>query len=136
LARSYARAYESPGTGRFFFSQDLYQVAKSHGYRTGLTGKNHTYLKASDVDVWREFSHQGGYIPPDAPPDVKEYENWLTGLHFNMAEEPSPFPLTTQIPYRVVTEAMKFIDESGTQPFLLQVSFPAPHDPEQVPVPY
>jgi arylsulfatase A-like enzyme len=119
-----------------FFSQDLYQVAKSRGYRTGLTGKNHTYLKAADVDVWREFSHEGGYIAPDASPDVKEYENWLKSLHFNMAEEPSPYPLSTQIPYRIVTEAIKFIDESGDQPFLLQVSFPEPHDPEQVPAPY
>ncbi len=28
---------------------------------------------------------------------------------------------------------MKFIDETGDQPFLLQMSFPEPHDPEQVP---
>ena len=118
------------------FSQDLYQVAKSRGYRTGLTGKNHTYLKPADVDVWREFSHEGGYITPDAPPRVQEFDNWLKTLHYNMAEEVSPYPLTTQIPYRIVTEAMKFIDGSGDQPFLLQVSFPEPHDPEQVPAPY
>ncbi len=31
---------------------------------------------------------------------------------------------------------MKFIDESADNPFLLQVSFPEPHDPEQVPAPY
>lgn len=119
-----------------FFSQDLYQVAKTHGYRTGLSGKNHTYLKPSDVDVWREFTHQEGYIAPDAPPDVKEFEDWLKNLHFNMAEEPSPFPYTAQHPYRIVTEAIKFIDGCGDQPFLLQVSFPEPHDPEQVPAPY
>ncbi|MFP5236694.1 MAG: sulfatase [Acidobacteriota bacterium] len=119
-----------------FFAQDLYQVAKARGYRTGLTGKNHTYLKPHDVDVWREFSHQGGYVPADAPPEVHEFERWLKNLHFNMAEEPSPYPLTTQIPYRIVTEAIDFIDSSGNQPFLLQVSFPEPHDPEQVPAPY
>ena len=38
-----------------FFSQDLYQVAKQTGYRTALTGKNHTYLTKDRVDVWREF---------------------------------------------------------------------------------
>lgn len=119
-----------------FFSQDLYQVAKSRGYRTSLCGKNHTYLKPTDVDVWREFTHQGGYIAPDAAPAVQEYENWLKSLHFNMAEEPSPYPVTTQIPYRIVSEAIKFIDGSADQPFLLQVSFPEPHDPEQVPAPY
>ncbi len=119
-----------------FFTQDLYQVARSRGYRTGLTGKNHTYLKPEDVDVWREFSHEGGYLPPDAPAQDQEFDNWIKTLHFNMAEEPSPFPLTSQIPYRIVTEAIKFIDQSGDQPFLLQVSFPEPHDPEQVPAPY
>jgi arylsulfatase A-like enzyme len=45
-----------------YFQEDLYQVAKQHGYRTALVGKNHTYLTRSDVDVWREFSHDGGYI--------------------------------------------------------------------------
>lgn len=119
-----------------YFSQDLYQVAKSRGYRTGLCGKNHTYLKPADVDVWREFSHEGGYIAPDAPPAVQEYDNWLKSLHFDAAEEPNPFPLTAQIPYRIVSEAMKFIDNSGDQPFLLQVSFPESHGPERVPAPY
>lgn len=119
-----------------FFSQDLYQVAKQRGYRTGLTGKNHSYLRPGDVDVWREFSHDGGYIAPDALPEVREFDSWLKALHFNVAQQPSPYPLTTQIPYRIVTEAMKFIDDSGGQPFLLQVSFPEPHDPEQVPAEY
>jgi arylsulfatase A-like enzyme len=119
-----------------FFSQDLYQVAKQRGYRTGLTGKNHTYLKPEDVDVWREFSHQGGYVAPGASPEVRAFDDWLKSLHFNVAQQPSPYPLPTQIPYRIVTEAVKFIDESGDQPFLLQVSFSEPHDPEQVPAPY
>lgn len=122
--------------GDAYFSQDLYQVAKQRGYRTALTGKNHTYLKRTDVDFWREFTHEGGYIPPDAPPEVAAFDKWIKTLHFNVAQEVSPYPLTTQIPYRIVTEAMKFIDESANQPFLLQVSFPEPHDPEQVPAPY
>ena len=118
------------------FSQDVYQVAKQQGYRTALSGKNHTYLTKNDVDVWREFSHENGYVAPDASPDVKAFEHWLSSLHFNMAMEPSPFPLETQIPFRIVSEAIKFIDETGDQPFLIQVSFPEPHDPEQIPKPY
>lgn len=119
-----------------FFSKDIYQVAAQRGYRTALTGKNHTYLTEKDVDVWREFSHVGGYIAPDTSPEVKAFEQWLKGLHSNMAAEPSPFSLETQLPYRIVSEAIKFIDETGDDPFLLQVSFPEPHDPEQVPQPY
>jgi len=119
-----------------YFSQDLYQVAKQHGYRTALIGKNHTYMTKADADVWREFSHEGGYIPPNAPSEVAEFDKWIKTLHFNVAKEPSPYALTTQLPYRIVTESINFIEETGDQPFLLQVSIPEPHDPEQVPAPY
>lgn len=122
--------------GAAFFSKDIYQVAKERGYRTGLTGKNHTYLKPPDVDVWREFFHDGGYIEPNAPQEVADYEKWLKNLHSNVAQEPTPYPVATQIPYRIVTEAIKFIDGSAGSPFFLQVSFPEPHDPEQVSAPY
>lgn len=119
-----------------YFEKDLYQVAKSQGYRTALTGKNHTYLKKESLDVWREYMHEGGRNDANAPANVKKFEAWLKGLHFNVAEEPSPYPLSTQIPYRIVSDAISFIDDTGKQPFLLQVGFPEPHDPEQVPAPY
>ncbi len=118
------------------FDKDVYQVAKGSGYRTALTGKNHTYLKPSDVDLWRGYMHGGGYVAPDAPKEVSEFDKWLKGLHYNVAEEATPFPLTTQLPYRIVSDAIEFIDRTGDQPFLIQVSFPEPHDPEQVPAPY
>jgi len=119
-----------------YFSEDLYQVAKKSGYRTALVGKNHTYMTKNDADVWKEYSHEGGYIPPDAPADVAEFDKWIKTLHFNVAKEASPYPLSTQIPYRIVSESIKFIDETGDEPFLIQVGFPEPHDPEQVPAPY
>lgn len=119
-----------------YFQEDLYQVAKQRGYRTALVGKNHTYLTWSDVDVRREFSHDGGYISPDATPEIAAFDKWLKGLDFNVAMEPSPYPLEAQIPSRIVSEAMKVIDETDNSPFCLQVSFPEPHDPEQVPHPY
>jgi arylsulfatase A-like enzyme len=119
-----------------YFSQDLYQVAKERGYRTALVGKNHTYMTKADADVWREYSHEGGYVSPDDPSEVAAFDKWIKTLHFNVAKEASPYPVSTQIPYRVVSESIKFIDETGDQPFLLQMSFPEPHDPEQVPAPY
>lgn len=119
-----------------YFSQDLYQVAKQRGYRTALMGKNHTYMTKADADVWREYSHEGGYIAPDDPPEVAAFDKWIKTLHFNVGKEASPYPVSTQIPYRIVSESMKFIDETADQPFMLQMSFPEPHDPEQVPAPY
>ena len=122
--------------GAAYFEKDLYQVAKSQGYRTALAGKNHTYLKKENLDVWREYTHEGGRNDADAPDDAKKFDAWIKTLHFNVAEKPSPYPVSTQIPYRIISDAIAFIDDTGSQPFILQVGFPEPHDPEQVPAPY
>lgn len=118
------------------YSQDIFQVARQSGYRTCLSGKNHTYMKPSDVDVWREYSHDGGHLSPTAHKDSVAFETWLKNLHFNFATEPSPYPLETQLTYRIVSDAIDFIDEQSEKPFFMEVSFPEPHDPEQVPKPY
>jgi arylsulfatase A-like enzyme len=119
-----------------FFEKDLYQVAKSQGYRTGLVGKNHTYLKQSDLDVWHEYFHDGGPIYPDSPKETADFDKWMKNLNFDMSEVPTPFPLDVQLPYRIVSDAINFVQSSAGQPFILQVSIPEPHDPEQVPAPY
>jgi arylsulfatase A-like enzyme len=123
-----------------FFKKDLYQVAKDVGYKTGLAGKNHTYKKQEDLDFWRQYSLAKGYIPPNAPKEkqreYEKYNQWLRGLQANVALEPTPFPLEMQFPYRIVSDAIDFIDQSAEGPFILQVGFLSPHDPEQVPKPY
>ena len=119
-----------------FFEKDVYQVAKSQGYRTALIGKNHTYLKQPDLDVWHEYFHDGGPIYPDSPPETAAYDKWLRALNFNISEKPTPFPVEVQLPYRIVSDAIAFIDSAAEQPFIAQVSIPEPHDPEQVPAPY
>lgn len=119
-----------------FFEKDLYQVAKEMGYRTGLAGKNHTYLKEGDLDFWREYGLAKGWMPPNAPPVYEKFEQWMRGLHANVSLSPTPFPIEAQYPYRIVSDAMEFMDQAGSQPFILQVGFSEPHDPEQVPAPY
>jgi arylsulfatase A-like enzyme len=42
------------------FEQDLFQVLKAHGYVTGLTGKNHTYLTSGSLDFWRPYTERDG----------------------------------------------------------------------------
>jgi arylsulfatase A-like enzyme len=122
--------------GAAYFEKDLYQVAKGRGYRTALVGKNHTYLKKESLDVWHEYFHDGGPVYPDSAPQTADFDKWLHNLNFNVSERPTPFPLEVQLPYRIVTDAIKFIDSSVDQPFIMQVSIPEPHDPEQVPSPY
>ncbi len=123
-----------------YFEKDVYQVAKSQSYRTALMGKNHTYLTKNDVDAWREYFHDGGPRETNKSEEYAKFDQWLRGLHFNVADEPTPFPLEDQLPYRIMSDSLAFIDgsvkEYPTQPFLLQISIPEPHDPEQVPAPY
>lgn len=119
-----------------YFEKDLYQVAKERGYKTGLAGKNHTYKKEGDLDFWREYSHWRGYQPAGAPKEYQDYDTWMGTLQANAAVTPTPFPLEVQYPYRIVSDAIDFIDQCGDAPFILQVGFPEPHDPEQAPKPY
>src|SRR3546814_14903865 len=51
-----------------FYTQDLYDVARASGYRTGLAGKNHTYRKAKSLDFLREYSPVSGHKEPNAEP--------------------------------------------------------------------
>jgi arylsulfatase A-like enzyme len=118
------------------YTKHLYQVAKENGYKTGLAGKNHTFLTKDDLDFWREYGLASGWMPPNPPDSYVQFDKWMKGLHANVSLEPTPFPLEVQFPYRIVSDAMEFIDSAGDQPFILQVGFSEPHDPEQVPAPY
>lgn len=119
-----------------FYPTHLYKVARENGYKTGLTGKNHTFLRQEDTDFWRMYELASGWIAPNAPKEYYDFETWLQSLRANLALEPNPFPVELQHPYRIVSDAMEFIDGAGDQPFLLQIGFSEPHDPEQVPTPY
>lgn len=119
------------------YSADLYDLAKAAGYRTGLAGKNHTYRTATSLDFWREYEHLSGYQPPDAPPEYAAFDAWMHQLGGgSVSLQPTPFPVEVQYPYRIVSDAVEFIDGTKDTPFLLQVSFPEPHAPQQVPKPY
>lgn len=117
-----------------YFEKDIYQVAHDQGYTTALCGKNHTYLRANNVDVWREYSHEG--VPhTDSSPDAA-FDKYLHNTHYNVVDRPTPFPVETQLPYRIVSDAIQFIAGAEEKPFFVQISVPEPHNPEQVPAPY
>ena len=118
------------------FEKDLFQVCHDHGYRTGLAGKNHSHLTKDRLDFWRPYMHLDGYLPPSAPPEYAAFEKWMREENFRTGNDPTPFPLEVQFPYRIVSDAIEFIASAGSQPFALWVSFPEPHNPYQVPKPY
>jgi arylsulfatase A-like enzyme len=118
------------------FTKDIFDVVKPLGYRAGLAGKNHSYLKPAKLDFWREYGHLGGWRAPDAPNEVAAFDHWLTMENFAIESKPAPFPVEVQHPYRIVSDSIDFIQSSGNQPFALWVSFPEPHNPYQVSEPY
>jgi arylsulfatase A-like enzyme len=128
------RVRSNPMSDEAYFSKDIYQVAHEQEYTTALCGKNHTYLHKDRVDFWREYSHEGG--PHVAGSEHERFDQYLHSTHYNVMDKPTPFPMEEQLPYRIVSDAIEFIDGVGDKPFFAQVSVPEPHNPEQVPAPY
>jgi arylsulfatase A-like enzyme len=119
-----------------YFEKDLFHVCRDLGYRTGVVGKNHSHLTPERVDTWRPYSHLEGWLPNPAPPQYVEFNRWMQHLNHATSDEPTPFPVEVQFPYRIVSDAIEFIGGARSQPFALWVSFPEPHNPYQVPKPY
>lgn len=118
-----------------FFQTDLIDVLHQQGYVTGLSGKNHSYLKPEDMEFWYELSHNGGW-GDDRTEDEKGFDSYLARLSHRADFNPAPFPLETQGPYRAVSHALGWLDTVDEQPFFLWLSFAEPHNPYQVPEPY
>lgn len=133
------RVRQNGGAKNVFFKEDIFDVVKALGYRTGIAGKNDTYVKPEKLDFYRDYSSERGWKAANAPKEVVEFDQWMQRICYGYAElslAPTPFPVETQMCYRVVSDAIEFMEKFGDQPFTLEVSFPEPHNPEQVPRPY
>ena len=130
------RVRQNSAPGAAVFEADLFQLTRGYGYRTALIGKNHTYLKPDNVDVWRPYSHLDGWIPQGAPREYREFDQWMGRLNHGTSLTAAPFSSEVQFPYRIASNAIEFIKESGDRPFTLWMSFAEPHNPYQVSKPY
>ena len=130
------RVRENPGARDAYFEHDIVDVLKQAGYRTGLSGKPHCYLESQKLDFWREYWHSNGFQEKDAPQFVKDFDNWINRLNHGISETATPYPVEAQFPYRIVNNAIEFVQQSEGKPFFLWLSFPEPHNPYQVPGPY
>ncbi len=118
------------------YTEDLIDFVRKRGYATALIGKNHSHLKPERMDHWFEFTHNGGQGEKRTGQE-KAFDAWLAQLCHRVSEEPTPFPLECQSPYRMVTDAARWIHEVKDQkPFFLFLSTAEPHNPYQVPEPY
>jgi arylsulfatase A-like enzyme len=118
-----------------YYTEDLFDAFRKHGYSTGFCGKNHSHLTPEKADFWYECGHLG-IDGEDRSPEEEAFDDWLKTTHFHMSVEAAPFPVECQIPYRLVSSAQRWIESVKDRPFLLWLSFPEPHNPYQVPEPY
>lgn len=118
-----------------YYTEDMFDVFRRLGYAVALCGKNHSHLTPDRADFWYECGHLG-IDAPDRSEQEQAFDEFLVGTHFHMWPLATPFPVECQIPYRLVTRAQEWIRQLESQPFLLWLSFPEPHNPYQVPEPY
>lgn len=115
---------------------NMFGTARENGYRTAMVGKNHSFLRPDSADYWSAYGHGGGR-PAEKGVFSKEFNQYLgtTSIYADM--EPCPLPMELQQPYRMVDDALGWVqDDSDTRPFLLWLSFPEPHNPYQASEPY
>ncbi|MDP9383134.1 MAG: sulfatase-like hydrolase/transferase [Chloroflexota bacterium] len=129
------RVRENYGLDQAVYEQDLFDVMRAHGYATALVGKNHSHVLPERVDFYSEYWHDGIRCEARSPQE-KAFDEWLVALHHRVSLEPTPFPLETQLPCRIVGQAQEWIRSLGGRPFCLWLSFPEPHNPYQAPEPY
>lgn len=117
------------------YGQDLLDVLRDAGYALHFSGKPHMHPGPQDFDTYHgPFFHETGPVEQD---EHAEFDAWLRELDHGVAEEPTPFPVSSQLPYRIVDGALRALQETPQDtPFFLWLSFPEPHNPYQVPEPY
>ncbi len=120
-----------------FYGEDLLDVLRRAGYRTALCGKNHSHRKPSDFDFHECTGHMGNEGETNETAEQRAFAGFLCGTRHMETDRPSPGGVEVQHPYRNVSSALRFIDETpADRPFFAWVSFAEPHNPYQVPEPY
>ncbi len=123
----------------------VFQQFRRNGYRTGIVGKVHTPDEPTNwlaghcdaiVDACTYHGENGG--------EGKAYGAFLDSLGLRAQDDSGRLPefpgsqqneaRPSHLPYRAslegwcVTEAIRFMDESGERPFMLECSLPRPHE--------
>jgi arylsulfatase A-like enzyme len=113
---------------------DLPALLRQAGYRVGLAGKNHSFLKPGELDFWEEHPRSSN----GAAWQLRQAwrETVQKARYPRLAEEPAPGGVEGD-PARAKTEAaMRFIESAAGRPFFLWLSYHHPHTPYVAPEPY
>ena len=120
-----------------FYTKDLLDVLNENGYVTALCGKNHSHHSLEDFRFHETNGHLGYEGEVNCTDDEFGFADFLCKTMHLETNEPSPYGMGVQHPYRNVTSAFHFIDHvAGDKPFFAWISFAEPHNPYQVPEPY
>lgn len=115
-------------------AKNLVTSLSKAGYRTGLSGKNHTFLTADDFDYFDENP------PARDAQAVAEREAWFTEdpwrKHRPVSSEAAPGGLAADPDHACTDAALDFMRADDARPFFLWLSWLAPHSPYQVPEPF
>jgi len=113
---------------------DLPNLLRQTGYRTGLIGKNHSFLTRDDFDY---FAPNPTSLNTKARETLQRWEKeQAEDLWPRLAEEPAPGGIEGTHEHAQTDDAMRFIESSGDQPFFLWLSYLFPHSPYWVPEPF
>ena len=119
------------------YQADLLDVLRHARYRTALCGKNHSHRDPAEFDFHECTGHMGNEGEVNQTPIEKDFAQFLCDTRHLETHQPSPGGVEVQHPYRNVSSALKFIDQTPAErPFFAWVSFAEPHNPYQVPAPY
>ncbi len=102
------------------------------GYRTGLVGKWHLGTMESAHPLVRGFDWFWGFLVGGSHFFPQEGEEYIPRIFEGREVAKTTNYLTTELGH----QAVRFIQESGTEPFFLFLSFNAPHAPLQAPEAY
>lgn len=120
------------------YTMDLFDVMRSQNYKTAMIGKNHTHVQADTVDYFdSNYFHNGQTTTPETE-EFKAFDEFLKTLNGCVASEATAFPLECQLPHRIISKTINWLDDviAQEQPFLTYIALPEPHNPYQVPEPY
>ncbi len=104
-------------------------LLRQAGYRTGLIGKNHCFLRPEDFDVFQENP-----LPVKAP-GWPARQRWQARQSPRLSEEPAPGGVEADPEHAKTEAALEFIRSSG-RPFFCWLSYLYPHTPYHVPEPW
>jgi arylsulfatase A-like enzyme len=100
------------------YDKDLFDLFEKAGYQRALVGKTHAHLDNDNFDFVRSFHHRGGFYEGITADEV-QFGKWVSSRPYGTAMEPNPFPKELEIPHRMVSAAIEWVEAHKDEPFAL-----------------